>query len=72
MGSRISDMRLKGQPIDASKTYKVGGWAPVAEGASGEPIWDVVETYLRRRKVVGRPTVNRPALVGVEGNRGIA
>ena len=72
MGSRISDMRLKGQPIEASKTYKVGGWAPVAEGASGEPIWDVVETYLRQRKVIGRPTLNRPVLVGVDGNPGIA
>jgi len=72
MGSRISDMRLKGKPIGASKTYKVGGWAPVAEGASGEPIWDVVETYLRQRKVIGRPMVNRPVLVGVDGNPGIA
>jgi len=72
MGSRISDMRLKGQPIEASKTYKVGGWAPVAEGAAGEPIWDVVETYLRQQKVIGRPKVNRPALVGVDANPGIA
>ena len=72
MGSRISDMRLKGQPIEASKTYKVGGWAPVAEGASGEAIWDVVETYLRAQKVIGRPNVNRPAVVGVDANPGIA
>jgi sulfur-oxidizing protein SoxB len=33
MGSRISDMRLKGKPIEAGKTYKVAGWAPVAEEA---------------------------------------
>ncbi len=72
MGSRISDMRLKGQPIEASKTYRVGGWAPVAAGAAGEPIWDVVETYLRAHKVIGRPTLNRPVLVGVAGNPGIA
>jgi sulfur-oxidizing protein SoxB len=72
MGSRISDMRLNGKPLEASKTYKVGGWAPVAEGASGEPIWDVVETDRRQRKVIGRQTVNRPVLVGVDGNPGIA
>lgn len=72
MGSRISDMRLNGVPIEASKTYKVGGWAPVAEGAAGEPIWEVVETYLKQQKVIGRPKVNRPALVGVDGNPGIA
>jgi sulfur-oxidizing protein SoxB len=72
MGSRISDMRLKGEPVEASKTYKVGGWASVAQGASGEPIWDVVETYLRQQKVIGKPTLNRPALVGIGGNPGIA
>ncbi|MEO9069030.1 MAG: thiosulfohydrolase SoxB, partial [Caldimonas sp.] len=72
MGARISDMRLNGTPIEASKTYKVGGWAPVAEGAAGEPIWDVVETYLKQQKVIGRPKVNRPTLVGVDGNPGIA
>ena len=28
-GSRISDMRFGGQLMEASKTYKVAGWAPV-------------------------------------------
>ncbi len=37
MGSRISDMRLAGKPIDADKTYKVAGWAPVAEAARTAP-----------------------------------
>lgn len=71
-GSRISDMRLKGKPIESGKTYKVAGWAPVAEGAKGEPIWDVVETYLRAQKVVKAPILNQPKLVGVDGNPGMA
>ncbi len=71
-GSRISDMQLKGKPIEANKTYKVAGWAPVAEGAKGEPIWDVVETYLRDQKVIKAPVLNQPKLVGVEGNPGMA
>ena len=71
-GSRISDMQLKGKPIEANKTYKVAGWAPVAEGAKGEPIWDVVETYLRNQKVIKAPVLNQPKLVGVEGNPGMA
>ena len=71
-GSRISDMRLKGKPIEAGKTYKVAGWAPVAEGARGEPIWDVVEKYLRDQKVIKAPVLNQPKLVGVEGNPGMA
>jgi len=71
-GARISDMSLKGKPIEAGKTYKVAGWAPVAEGVKGEPIWDVVETYLRDQKVIKSPVLNQPKLVGVEGNPGMA
>jgi sulfur-oxidizing protein SoxB len=72
MGARIQDMRLNGDPIEATKTYKVAGWAPVAEGAQGEPIWDVVETYLEDRKTLAPPKVNAPRLVGVDGNPGIS
>jgi len=73
-GSRISNLRLKGAPIEADKTYKVAGWAPVAEpaeGAVGEPIWDVVETWLRDRKVIGAQRPSQPALVGVQSNAGL-
>ena len=72
MGSRISDMRLAGRPIEAGKTYKVAGWAPVAEGAKGEPVWDVIEQYLRSKKTLAPPKLSLPRLVGVEGNPGIA
>jgi sulfur-oxidizing protein SoxB len=71
MGARISDMRLEGTLIEASKTYKVAGWAPVAEGAQGEPVWEVVETYLRDRKLIAPPKINIPKLEGMEGNPGI-
>jgi sulfur-oxidizing protein SoxB len=72
MGGRITEMRLKGQPIDAAKTYKVAGWAPVAEGASGEPIWDVVAKYLRDQKTLKAPRLNLPTIKGVLGNPGIS
>src|SRR6185503_6992989 len=71
IGKRISDMRLGGKPIEAGKTYKVTGWAPVAEGVQGEPIWDVLEKYLRDTREIA-PRVNMPKLVGVEGNPGLA
>ena len=71
MGSRISDMRLGGKLLEAGKTYKVAGWAPVAEGASGEPVWDVVAQWLRSEKVVKPRKLNTPRLVGVQGNPGI-
>jgi len=72
MGNRIQDMRLRGKPIEPGKKYKVAGWAPVAEGASGEPIWEVVARYLRAKKTVGPLVLNEPRLVGVEANPGIA
>jgi len=72
MGSRIVDMRLGGKPLEAAKKYKVAGWAPVAEGAGGEPIWDVVSRWLRDKKTVSPRKLNLPRLQGVEGNPGIA
>jgi sulfur-oxidizing protein SoxB len=72
MGNRISDMRLQGEPIEAVKTYKVAGWAPVAEGASGQPIWEIVETYLKVHQVIAPRQLNLPTLKGVAGNPGLA
>jgi sulfur-oxidizing protein SoxB len=72
IGNRIQDMRLGGKPIDAGKTYKVAGWAPVAEGAKGEPVWDVVARYLRDKKTITPRKLNQPRLVGMKGNPGIA
>ena len=72
MGRRISDMRLAGKPIESAKTYKVAGWAPVAEGAKGEPVWDVISAYLRDRKSIAPPKLNLPRVAGVGANPGIA
>ncbi|MFM1856361.1 MAG: thiosulfohydrolase SoxB [Pseudomonadota bacterium] len=77
MGSRITDMRLNGQPVEAGKTYKVAGWAPVAEEAAkagNKPVWEVVESWLKSRpggRVTPR-TINTPKLLGVAGNPGLA
>jgi len=71
IGQRILDMRLDGKPLEADKIYKVAGWAPVAEGVSGEPIWNVVATYLRAQKVIQPRKVNTPALRGMSANPGI-
>jgi sulfur-oxidizing protein SoxB len=74
MGSRISDMRLSGRPLDATKSYKVAGWAPVSEAArdaGGKPVWELVEPWLRSRQRVAPRRTNTPRLVGVEGNPGI-
>ena len=77
MGARITEMRLNGRPIEAGKSYKVAGWAPVAEEAAKaghKPVWDVVETWLKARpgQRVSARKINTPRLVGVQGNPGMA
>jgi sulfur-oxidizing protein SoxB len=64
IGSRILDLRLAGRPLEADRVYKVAGWAPVAEGVRGEPIWDVVAAYLRARKAVVSRPLNVPVIRG--------
>jgi sulfur-oxidizing protein SoxB len=76
MGRRIGDMRLNGKPVEAGKTYKVAGWAPVAEAARTapgvRPVWELVEAWLKSQggRVTPR-TLNTPKLVGVAGNPGM-
>ncbi len=70
VGSRIQDMRLNGKLIDDNKTYKVAGWAPVAEGASGEPVWDVVATWIKDKKTIPSIKPNVPRVIGMDGNPG--
>jgi sulfur-oxidizing protein SoxB len=71
MGSRIQDMRLGGVPIEADKRYKVAGWAPVAEGAKGEPVWEVVETWMKNKGRIAARAPEQPRLIGVQGNPGL-
>jgi sulfur-oxidizing protein SoxB len=72
IGARISEMRMRGVPMQAGKRYKVAGWAPVAEGAAGEPVWDVVARYLRSKRIVAAHRVNRPKVLGVKDNQRIS
>lgn len=75
MGKRITDMRLAGKPLEAGKTYKVAGWAPVAEEAlqsGGAPIWDVMAQWLRSTREVSARPLNQPRVRGMDGNPGIA
>jgi sulfur-oxidizing protein SoxB len=73
-GKRIEDMRLNGKPIEAGKTYKVAGWAPVSEDAAkagNPPVWELVEQWLKARGgKVGPREVNVPRLTGGLPNPG--
>ncbi len=77
MGGRISDMRLRGKLVEAGKTYKVAGWAPVAEEAAkagNKPVWDLLEGWLKAQnggRVKAR-RINTPRVLGQAGNPGLA
>ncbi len=60
MGERIRAMELHGKPIDADRRYRVAGWASVAEGVTGDPVWEVVETWLRARPSLHVPPAGSP------------
>jgi sulfur-oxidizing protein SoxB len=62
IGIRIRDMTLHGRRIEAGKNYKLASWAPVAEGAQGEPVWDLVRRYLKGHKSIASRTPNLPRI----------
>jgi sulfur-oxidizing protein SoxB len=70
-GQRISDLKSNGSALGATKKYKVAGWAPVAEGAKGDPIWEIMTTYLRSEKTISSRALNLPKLKGISGNPGL-
>ena len=75
MGRRITRMELDGKALEASRKYKVAGWAPVSEearNAGGEPVWDVVARYLKAQKTIRPRALEVPRLEGVAGDPGLA
>jgi S-sulfosulfanyl-L-cysteine sulfohydrolase len=72
IGARISDLRLNGSALQADKKYRVAGWGSVAPDAQGEPVWEVVEAWLKAKRRVPAGLPYQPRLVAVAGNPGIA
>ena len=70
IGKRIGDLSVGGRLLEADKSYTVASWAPVAEGAKGEPIWDVVATYLKDQRSIPPPRLNLPLIKGEQANPG--
>ena len=74
MGGRISEMRLNGSLIEADKSYRVAGWAPVSEEAklsNAEPIWDLMSRHLKEAKIIKPKKLNEPIIKGLVNNPGI-
>lgn len=63
-GRRITDLRIKGEPLEADKRYRVASWAPVAQiDSNGAPVWKPVQEYLSSRKNIRIESVNTPKLL---------
>ena len=70
--SRISGMRVNGQPVQADRVYKVARWGVGSAQSGGAPIWDVVEQYLKNGPALKKHASNVPRLIGVNSNPGFA
>jgi len=71
VGRRISELKLdNGRRLEASKSYKVAGWASVNE-QQGTPVWDLFAKHLASAKTPGQHG-SPVTLRGVDDNPGIA
>lgn len=72
MGKRISSLRLAdGRDIEATKSYRVAGWASV-NGQTGAAVWDIVADYLRGSERVAQTKGSGVEIRGVDDNPGFA
>jgi sulfur-oxidizing protein SoxB len=72
IGHRITNMRLdNGELIDASRNYKVAGWATVGSVSPGRPVWEEVADYLRDQKVARIKRLNTPVIHNIGQNPGL-
>ncbi|CAN1494608.1 UshA 5'-nucleotidase/2',3'-cyclic phosphodiesterase and related esterases [Rhabdaerophilaceae bacterium] len=67
IGNRISNMTFlkTGQPIEANRDYVVAGWASINEGTQGPPIWDVVSSYLTKKKTITPRSLDAVKVTGL-------
>ena len=65
-GERLSEMTIlkTGKRLEPTKKYKVGGWASVNENTEGPPVWDLVESYIKRKKVIELDPNNSVKVIG--------
>ena len=54
MGNRIQNMVFSntGAPVEANKSYAVGGWASINPDTEGPAIYDLLENYISRKHLI--------------------
>jgi hypothetical protein len=64
-------MKISSFP-QADKSYKVAQWGVGSAQSEGDPVWDVVEQYLKGSPIIKNHTPNVPRLIGLGLNPGFA
>ncbi len=66
-GKRITEMTLlkTGETIDPAKKYVVAGWASVNQATKGPAIYDLMEDYITKKKVIGPINSETVKVVGM-------
>ncbi|BDW88945.1 thiosulfohydrolase SoxB [Thalassospira tepidiphila] len=67
IGNRISNMTMikTGEPVEADRSYVVAGWASVNEGVEGPAVYDLMENYITRHKVIDIPRNDTVKVIGM-------
>ena len=67
MGNRIHNMVFTptGAPIEANKSYVVGGWASVNPDTEGPAIYDLLENYIQRKNLIIPSSVGAVTVKGM-------
>ena len=67
MGNRIQNMVFTptGVPIEANKSYVVGGWASVNPDTEGPAIYDLLENYIQRKNLIIPSSVGAVTVKGM-------
>jgi sulfur-oxidizing protein SoxB len=66
-GARINDITITktGKALEADKKYVMAGWASVNQGTQGPPVYELVEKYIAKKKVINLPKNETVKVVGM-------
>ena len=67
IGQRISNLHTisKDEPLEYNKKYIVGGWGSVNADVKGPPIYDLLEKYISKKKIIKPSNLNTIKISGM-------
>ena len=67
MGNRVNDLELisTGERLESNKNYVVGGWGSVNPNVNGPKIFNLLERYITKLKLVRPKNQNNIKILGM-------